>query len=72
MNKASSMGVGMLSGLVVGAAVGMLVAPKSGAETRYMLKEKAGDMRAKASEKMNRMRRRGAKAMEGMSATEIE
>jgi len=68
----SSMGIGLLSGLVVGAAVGMLVAPKTGAETRYMLKEKAGDMRAKAAGTVNRLRNRGARAMEGMSATEIE
>ena len=72
MNKAASMGMGMLSGLVVGAAVGMLVAPKSGVDTRDMLKEKAEDMRTKAGETVNRLRRRGASVLEGMSSSEIE
>lgn len=71
MNKAS-MGIGLLSGLIVGAAVGMLTAPKSGVETRYMLREKAGDMRAKAAGTVNRLRNRGARTLENMSATELE
>jgi len=66
------MGIGLLSGLAVGAAIGLLVAPKSGIETRAMLKEKAEGMRAKASETMSRMRMRGGRAMEGMNPVEAE
>ena len=70
MNKASSIGVGLLSGLAVGAAVGLILAPKSGPETRAMLKEKADTVRGKAGETMNRWRMR--KAQSCMSAAEIE
>jgi len=70
MNKSSTMGIGLLTGLAIGAAVGLLAAPKSGAETRSMLKEKAGDARAKASETVSRWRNRGERAMEGMSSYE--
>ena len=72
MNRASSMGIGLLSGLAVGAAIGLLVAPKSGMETRAMLTEKARDVRAKAGETMSRLRMRGARAMEGMEPAEAE
>jgi gas vesicle protein len=42
--------IGLLAGAVFGVAVGMLYAPKSGAETREMLKEKATEAREKAGE----------------------
>ena len=34
---------GMLFGAVVGAAIGMLVAPKPGSETRQLVRERAGE-----------------------------
>jgi gas vesicle protein len=69
MNK---MGIGLLSGLAVGAAIGLMTAPKPGVETRAMLKERAQDMRAKAGETVSRLRMRGERAMENMSAMENE
>jgi gas vesicle protein len=41
---------GLLLGVVIGAAVGLLYAPQPGAETRQMLKEKADAARARAAE----------------------
>ena len=70
MNRASSMSIGLLSGLAVGAAIGMLVAPKAGVETRATLKEKAGDIRTKASDTVSRLRHRGERAIEGMTSAE--
>jgi len=69
VNNASSLGIGMLVGLAVGAAVGMLLAPKSGADTRAMLKEKAEDVRGKAGDTVKRVRR-GITA--GMEAAKTE
>lgn len=50
--------VGMLIGLAVGAGVAMLYAPKSGAETRTMLKDRAKIVGDKASETYNKAKSR--------------
>lgn len=39
----TSFGVGILAGAVVGGAVALLLAPKSGKETRAYIKEKLGE-----------------------------
>jgi gas vesicle protein len=44
---------------VVGAALGMLYAPRSGEENRAMLKEKAEMVRERAMEMKGKMMRRG-------------
>ncbi len=72
MNKASSMGIGLLAGLVVGAALGLLFAPKSGSETRAMLKEKAEVVREKAGETVSRMKARAMRAAKGMEPADAE
>jgi gas vesicle protein len=41
------LGIGLLAGAAIGLAVGMLYAPKSGVETRHLLKEKALEARKK-------------------------
>ena len=55
-------------GLGVGVAVGMLLAPRSGEETRQLLREKADDskdfLRAKADESKEFVRRRGTELRE--------
>ena len=36
--------VGMVSGAVVGATIGLLAAPKSGKDTRHLVRSKAGSL----------------------------
>jgi gas vesicle protein len=50
MNRDASTGFfsGLLLGAVIGAAIGILYAPQSGAETRRIVKEKAIDVKEKA------------------------
>jgi gas vesicle protein len=45
-----SFAIGFLIGAIAGVAIGFLYAPKSGRETRALLKEKAEDFREKAEE----------------------
>ena len=77
--------IGLLAGAVFGVAVGMLYAPKSGAETREMLKEKAvearekamearekaGEMVEKVKERAQAMRGCGRQALRSMSASAL-
>jgi gas vesicle protein len=44
------LGVGLVLGAAIGLALGILYAPKSGAETRYILKEQAQEAKEKAEE----------------------
>ncbi len=62
---------GMLVGLAVGAGVAMLYAPKSGAETRAMIKERAKMVGEKASETFNRAKSRIAE-MRGRAEEKAE
>jgi gas vesicle protein len=50
--------IGLACGAAIGAAVGMLFAPKSGAETRQQLADQAEWLRQRASEQTDRLRRR--------------
>lgn len=50
----SSFWIGMLIGLTVGAGVAMLYAPKSGAETRAMIRERAKQVGESASNTFNK------------------
>lgn len=52
----SSFLIGFIIGAVAGVAVGFLYAPKSGKETRALLKEKVGEVREKASEMTEKAR----------------
>ena len=54
--------IGLLAGAVFGVALGMLYAPKSGDDTREMLKEKAMEARDKAGEMVEKVKER-AQAM---------
>ena len=47
---AGTFAIGFLIGAITGVAIGFLYAPKSGRETRALLKEKAEDLREKAEE----------------------
>jgi gas vesicle protein len=58
-------------GLGVGGAVGMLMAPRSGDETRQIIRSKADEsaefLRAKADESRDYMRRRGSELRDSAS-----
>ena len=58
MNKEQwgSLGIGLLVGAVVGGAVALLFAPKSGKETRALIKEKVSNIKDKVGDKVNTMR----------------
>jgi len=43
-NSGSGFGIGLILGIAVGAALGFLFAPRSGKETREMVKDKAVDV----------------------------
>jgi len=49
-DSGSSFAIGFIIGAIAGVAIGFLYAPKSGKETRAMLREKAGEIKEKAGE----------------------
>jgi len=51
----SSFFIGFIVGVIAGAAIGILYAPKPGKETRAMLKEKAAEFKDKASDMFSRV-----------------
>ncbi|MBI2829864.1 MAG: YtxH domain-containing protein [Chloroflexi bacterium] len=64
-DSAKALGIGLLAGIVIGGALGMLYAPKSGAEMRAEMREKAEELREKAGElreKAGELREKAAKA----------
>ena len=66
--------VGFIIGAIAGVAIGFLYAPKSGKETRALLKEKAKEVKGKASEITGRIKESalgaGRKAKEKLAAEE--
>ena len=54
--------IGFIIGAAVGVAIGFLYAPKPGAETRALLKEKAEKAREKASEAAEKAKEAAIKA----------
>jgi gas vesicle protein len=53
MNKdhAIGFGIGLLSGAVIGGVIALLYAPKTGKETRQLIKDKATDVMETVKEK---------------------
>ena len=51
--------IGFLVGMIAGAAIGILYAPKPGKETRALLKEKATELKDKAGDMISRARDTG-------------
>ncbi|MCK4863294.1 MAG: YtxH domain-containing protein [Dehalococcoidales bacterium] len=49
-DSGSSFAIGFLIGAIAGVAIGFLYAPKTGKETRAMLREKADEVKEKADE----------------------
>ncbi len=62
-NTAAYLGIGLITGLLVGLAVGVLYAPNAGPETRAMIREKAGEFKDKASEVADRVKTRASEMM---------
>jgi gas vesicle protein len=60
--------IGLVVGTVFGLAVGMLYAPKSGADTREMLKDKAMEAREKAGELVEKIKDRASTMRGGKEA----
>jgi gas vesicle protein len=45
------LGIGLLAGVVIGGTIALLFAPKSGKETRQLIKDKVGEVVDSAKEK---------------------
>jgi gas vesicle protein len=70
-NGAAYMGIGMIAGMVIGLAVGVMYAPKPGMETRAMLKERAVDIKDKAAEVVENVKTRAGEMMHKTGSEEI-
>ena len=66
--------MGFIIGAITGVAIGFLYAPKSGKETRELLKQKAGEVKERASAMTERIKESalgaGRKAKEKLSPDE--
>lgn len=56
--------IGAVIGAVAGVIAGVLTAPKSGKETRANLKQKAGELKHGATEKVTLVKKRGEEVVE--------
>ncbi len=54
MTKGNKFVAGIAVGAVAGAAIGLLVAPKTGKETRQMVSSRAGDVKHKVGQLIRR------------------
>ena len=59
---------GLIAGAAVGAAAGLLFAPKPGKETRQVVSARTGDLRQKAGSYVSTMRQRMRKGESGQTA----
>jgi gas vesicle protein len=67
-NGGSGFAIGLIVGAALGLAIGFLFAPKSGAETRQFLKEKAVDAKERATEAVRKVRGTAAEAVKKAQA----
>ena len=58
----TAFGIGFLVGAAIGLSVGFLYAPRAGEETRAILREKAGEVKEKASGVVEKVRETAAEA----------
>ena len=56
-------GIGFIVGAAIGVAIGMLFAPRPGAETRQILREKAGVARGRVAEAARTVRNTAGEAV---------
>ncbi len=62
--KSTGFAIGLLAGAALGLAVGILYAPRSGAETRAMVIEKTEEAKSKARDIVQEARERAKKIVE--------
>jgi gas vesicle protein len=58
MAKANRIITGLIAGSIIGAVAGLLIAPKSGKETREIVGTRAGELRERAEEYVGNLRER--------------
>ena len=63
-NSGAMMGVGLVAGMALGLAIGMLYAPRPGKETRTMLKERAMEIKEKTGEMAEDLKERAGSMMQ--------
>lgn len=71
-NQALSISSALLVGALIGAGVGILTAPRSGEETRTLLREKSGEVKDKAAEAMTETRDRAGRAFDKIALSTRE
>lgn len=59
-DSALSFGIGLLAGAAIGLAIGLLYAPKSGAETRQLISERTGGVVEAVKEKATEVKEKVA------------
>jgi gas vesicle protein len=62
-DRSSGFAIGLIVGAALGLAIGFLFAPRSGEETRQLLKDKAGVAREKAAEAARKVRETAGEAV---------
>jgi len=61
-DKGIGFAIGFIAGTAIGLAIGFLYAPRPGEETRQLLKEKAEEMKGKASGVVEKVREAAVEA----------
>lgn len=68
-NKAPTMGMGFLLGIGIGAAAGILLAPRKGEETRRQIQETAANARDKVKQHWSRQKEEISKGVDELAST---
>ena len=63
--NAEGFGIGLIAGAAIGVAIGMLYAPRPGAETRMMVRDKIQDAEHRAEEIVSEARQKAKQIAEG-------